>query len=205
MKHEVYVCLFKIGVMALGSTVFCACAPSEEVARERLDESSGVTYSAARQALVYARTDARYSRSTRDYLYVGPMESNRQGLREYYLWVGIATTLDRGYLAPVAVEPQVLYMVVDGELMEFPLSAWQVSDSHGTTGAIYDTPVEIGASFAARVTRNQLDIIAASRPESLTLKTRDGATRVFYRWADGRDWAASDSAAIAPDGNVVLR
>jgi hypothetical protein len=195
----------RTGLLAVSLILLGACTPQERLMRERLDERTGVTYSAGRQALVFARTDSRYSRSARDYVYVGPMESNRQGLREYYLWVGIGTTLDRGYLAPIAAEPEVLFMVVDGELMEFPLRAWQGLDSTETGGPVYDTSVEIDASFAARVTRNQLELIAASRPETVRLKASDGATRVFYRWEDGAEWAAFDSPFVGSDEDLVLR
>jgi len=32
------------------------------------------------------------------------LEINRQGVREHYLWVGVATTIDRGFIAPEAQE-----------------------------------------------------------------------------------------------------
>ncbi len=67
---------------------------------EQLDEQSGATIVRGPAVLVYARTEPRYSRSARDYVYLGPVETNRQGVREYFLWVGVATTIDRGFIAP---------------------------------------------------------------------------------------------------------
>jgi len=76
-----------------------ACA-GQSALLETLDERTGMTIVRSREPLVFARTEPRYSRSARDYVYLGPLATNRQGVREHYLWVGIATTLDRGFIAP---------------------------------------------------------------------------------------------------------
>ena len=92
--------------------LLAACQHGGVVSRERLDEKSGVTIIADTLPIVFARTETRFSRSGRDYLYLGPVETNRQGLREYYLWVGVASTLDRGYIAPESALPD--RVIVDG-------------------------------------------------------------------------------------------
>ncbi|HJR69248.1 MAG TPA: hypothetical protein VKA43_04345, partial [Gammaproteobacteria bacterium] len=49
---------------------------------EQLDERAGMTIVHGREPLVFARTEPRYSRSARDYLYLGALGTNRQGVRD---------------------------------------------------------------------------------------------------------------------------
>jgi hypothetical protein len=173
----------KLGLAMLGALCLAGClrAPA---ALERLDERAGLVLSRAEEALVFARTERRYSRSARDYLYVGPVEINRQGTREYVLWVGIASTLDRAFLAaPVAPNPRALVITVEGEPLELPLVPW--AELVRTSGAepVYATAVPVTAELGARVTLQQL-VLFERAPLAAILAEIDGATsRSFARWA----------------------
>lgn len=145
---------------------------------ERLDAGSGMTVSVASNIMSFARTESRYSRAARDYIYLGPVETNRQGLREYYLWVGVATTLDRGFLAPTAELPDRLIAIVQDEPIEFELEPWTPNVN------AYSTRVELQAEFAARVTLDQLNRIAASNPASLVARSPNGDLKSYERWDD---------------------
>jgi hypothetical protein len=151
---------------------------------EQLDERAGMTLLRAREPLVLARTDPRYSRSARDYLYVGPLETNRQGVREYYLWVGVATTLDRGFMAPVSELPQVLYVTVDGEPIELKLRPLADFVRRTLDTPVYATPVRLEAELAARVTLQQLELLAATAFEKVEVAAAEGPPRTFVLWAD---------------------
>jgi len=174
-----------------------ACASPTRVVRERLDEPSGTTVLAGAEPMIFARTEAQYSRSGRDYLYLGPVETNRQGVREYYVWVGVATTLDRGYLVPLAGEPQRLFVEVAGEPMELVLRPWSEREPNLRDARVYATPVRLEAELAARVTLDQLLRLASEPLQSLRVVDRDGATRAYYRWQAGSDWPAFLAAAGA--------
>jgi len=152
---------------------------------EQLDTRSGLTVVRGREPLVFARTEPRYSRSARDYVYLGPVETNRQGVREYYLWVGIATTLDRGFLAPAALAPRTLYVNVGGEPMELPLKPWHELVPIGLAEPVYATAVPVRAELAARVTLQQLILIDAESPASIAVEVAaQTAPRSYVRWAD---------------------
>jgi hypothetical protein len=159
-----------------------ACTAASNGALERLDERAGVVLTRAREPLVFARTEPRYSRSVRDYLYLGPVETNRQGVREYFLWVGVATTLDRGFLAPPAELPTTLYVTVDGEPIELPLARWH--DLVRTEIAQpYATAVPVGAELAARVTFQQLKLLDAAVLQNVTIAAGPADTaRRYERW-----------------------
>ena len=167
---------------------------------EQLDEQSGATIVRGPAVLVYARTEPRYSRSARDYVYLGPVETNRQGVREYFLWVGVATTIDRGFIAPEAQQPVTLYVEVRGEPIELPLKAWRELVPTGFKRPMYSTTVPVREELAARVTLQQLALIGAASPDSVSLATGEGSgPRAFVRW----DGAANFDEFIAAVGNGV--
>jgi hypothetical protein len=176
-----------LALAALAATAGCSGGGR---ALERLDQRSGITLLRGAAVLVFARTEPRYSRSARDYVYVGPVETNRQGVREYYLWVGVGTTLDRGFLAPGMGEPRMLYIDVAGEPMELPLRSWTTLVPTSFDAPIYPTAVPVADEFAARVTLQQLELIDAERPIAVSVAGEDGAPRRYVRWDDDATFAA---------------
>jgi hypothetical protein len=176
------------------------CASQTRVVRERLDEPSGTTVLAGAEPMVFARTQPQYSGSGRDYLYLGPVETNRQGVREYYVWVGVATTLDRGYLVPQVSEPERVFIDVAGEPMELALRPWRERESTLRDARVYGTPVRLDAELAARVTLDQLLKLASEPLQAVRVVDRSGATRAYYRWHEGSDWPAF-LAAVGAGGH----
>jgi hypothetical protein len=173
----------KAGLAALivGATL-CGCAGGGG-RLEQLDERSGTTFVRGPDVLVYARTEPRYSRSARDYVYLGPVETNRQGVREYFLWVGVATTIDRGFIAPEAEPPHTLYIEVNGEPIELPLKPWREVVPNGLDKPMYPTAVPVREQLAARVTFQQLGLIGAASPASVSLALGESnVQRTFVRW-----------------------
>ena len=168
--------------LALAALVLAACSGGSELV-EQLDARAGMVIVRGREPLVFARTEPRYSRSARDYLYLGPLATNRQGVHEYYLWVGIGTTLDRGFIAPAAEMPQTLYVTVAGEPMELALKP--LAELVRRTSArrpTYATAVPLRAELAARVTLQQLALLDATPLETVTVAASQGPPRNYVRW-----------------------
>jgi len=176
-------------ILLLGALAVLVACQAHRALNERLDEATGLTLTSEPQPVVYARTESRYSRSARDYVYIGPIEVNRQGTREYYLWVGVGTTLDRGYLAPEPQMPETLYVVAQGEPMELGLHRWDAETLDVGHVRVYRTEVRLRREFAARVTLNQLALLANASLESILLGDGDGRTRAYYRWRPGQGWS----------------
>ncbi len=156
----------------------------------RFDRQSALSYSAADNALAFARTDGRYSLSSRDYLYIGPVEINEQGTREYFLWVGVGTTLDRGFTAPLSPTPSSIYMLIDGEPIQFVLHPWRNLVPALTSDAFYSTPVTISEALGARLTHDQIELIASAAPSSIRVNYEDRRSSTFVAWDAAPDWSA---------------
>ncbi len=163
-----------------------------------LDDASGVTISRARTPLAFAHGERRYSVSGRDYLYLGPVETDRQGVHEYYLWVGTGTTLDRGYLAPTTAAPRTLYLRLRGEWMELELHPWAERVPERAAAHPYRTPVAMRSELAARVTRDQLELMTQEPLASVRVVDADGRAADYERWDRGPAWPGF--AAAAADG-----
>lgn len=167
--------------------LLAACQSATGI-REAFDARTGLTWTRDRAPVAYARTEARYSRSARDYLYIGPVELNRQGTRDYYLWVGVATTLDRGYLAPQMRLPEKLYVEFGGDVMEFSLQPWSALTPLQGREPVYATPVRVEAELGARITSSQIAKLAAELPRTIRISVPDSPTSEYRRWDDERVW-----------------
>jgi hypothetical protein len=167
--------------VTLLSLAAAASLPAQQT-REQLDATSGMTVMTQTEALVFARPQPQYSRSARDYVYLGPVELNRQGQRSYHLWVGIGTTIDRGYLAPREPDPQTLYVSVNGELMEFPLQRWSTADLGLGQMTVYSPVVPVQLELVARVTLDQLRLLAVSDITEVLVKRTQDIPQRYARW-----------------------
>jgi len=184
--------LVSVAPVALAALALLGCQilPGQLPA-DRLDPRTGVTISTADGVLIFARTEGRYSRSARDYLYLGPTALNRQGLREYFLWVGVATTLDRGYLAPEHEMPATLHIALNGEPMDFDLHSWDEIAPGLSATPNYPTSVELQGQFGARITRDQLKRLEENPSASVQTITADGANKHYLLWSDNVRWSES--------------
>lgn len=172
---------------------------------EQLDPATGLTIVKARRPLAFARGEFAYSRSARDYLYLGPVETDRQGVREYYLWVGVGSTLDRGYLAAPQGVPQSLYLHVRGEWMRLALRPWTARVTGFDAGHVYRTPVKARAELAARVTLNQLELMDGSGLQAIRVTDTSGTASEYVRWNDAPAWPGFvEHAGGTPAGKQSL-
>jgi hypothetical protein len=174
-------------LIGICSVLLTACQTAQTV--EQLDRASGVTWQAIKEPAAYARTDARYSRAARDYVFVGPVEINTRGFREYFLWVGTGTTLDRGFVAPEIGFPERLIVEIAGEPIVLDLSVW--SDLMPASSQIepYDPSVKPTYAFGARVTRDFLARLSTAHPETILLESEAMPTITFFAWKPMTDWS----------------
>lgn len=165
-------------------TLVSACSVSESLV-SRLDEATGVTVVSMEVPIVLARP-TRLAVAARDYAYLGPVEINRMGRREYFLWVGLASTVDRPRVSEPPPRAMTLALVVDGLPMIVPLTDWNPD----LEAPPYDGTTPVYASLAGRASFDQIMRIAAAESVVVHIITDSGGSLDYRLWdGDWPDWA----------------
>ena len=159
-----------------------ACASNTQLT-SRLDRN-GLTVVTLDEPIVLARPVRQLAAAARDYAYLGPVEINRMGNRDYYLWVGLASTIDRQLIGVSPAQVQELAVLVDGRPMLLPLVNWATDLEQSP----YDTAVPLYATFAAHASLDQIRRIATAKSVEVHLVSASGMTRRYQKWQG--DWAS---------------
>lgn len=154
--------LLAIGLIA--SFAACAAVPDNGIA-ERLDERTGTTVTAMQRAIELVSTEPRGSGDP--FAYLAPIETNRMGRREIYLWVAIPD--ERGGAAMPVV------LVGGAPLQAKPLEPGTNAGALGLGSFPYSTPAPWSAISVFSIDEAALRSLAAA-----------GALEVSVRYADGR-------------------
>ena len=172
----------------VGAVLLTAGCSSSGGVRDRLDQATGLAWAAAAEPSVYARADPSYSRAARDYVYIGPVETNARGFREYFLWVGIGTTLDRGFLAPAGDSVARITLLIDDEPVDLELMPWTELIGAATSIEPYDPAVRPLSELGARVTRDLIARVDAAMPGIVSVVGPAGESRRYYAWSLPSGW-----------------
>ena len=166
--------------VALAGWLLFGCAANEPV-NSWFDEQSALTFVALNEPVVVARAVTRVSVAGRDYAYLGPLEMNQMGRRNRYLWLGMASTVDRALVGQQRPKAAQLFLTVDGLPMVFELTPWESADSalpYPVTSPVYQ-------SYVTRASLDQIDRVAAAQDVSVRLVMEDGFAAGYQLW-DGQ-------------------
>jgi hypothetical protein len=162
----------RLSLTALALVLLASCAGNDTAVLQRLDPETGVTIKRASAPIVMYRDMSANSAFGRDYVYVGPIQVNNMGQREYFLWLGIWGSSD-------SVEPgrkmddfETVVLYADGEPLSLEVRGW-TPGSIGASGDVYVKPVASAIDGYYRVTIDQMRLIAESRD----LELRAGSTK----------------------------
>lgn len=168
-------------IALLSAAASYSCTTTAVPLESRLDLNSGVTVQTLETPIVLARPIPRLATSARDYAYLGPVEINRMGTREYFLWIGMGSTLDRSFVGEPRPTATTLHLMLDGEPMPLPLSAWH--QDIDTPPYAVGTPVH--EHLHTRVSLDQLRRIARAGSIDVHIAAADMTTDRYRLW-DGR-------------------
>lgn len=131
-----------------------------------------------RSAVVFYRAQPALSSVARDYLYLGPVQTNNSGTQELSLWVGLASTIDRRYLRENQPSGDELVLIVDGTKLRLPLIPWIHDQEHSP----FPTPIPLSTALRAPVSQQQLQRIAQANTVDVELAY--GATQAlrYQHW-----------------------
>ncbi len=136
-----------------------ACASTQDgIAVSGVDENTGEAFTHAREVVHLTTTRPALSAVGKDYLVMSPVTTNTGGSSRTYLWFGLGSTIDRQITGAAIPSFDRIVLIVDGQLMPFDVAPW----SQIARAEPLNAEVDLRASFASRVTRNQLAVIAAA-------------------------------------------
>jgi hypothetical protein len=173
--------LLWLGIAAAVLLAGCSSVPGDTALRQRLDDGTGATVTTLETPLVFYREQPMLAANARDYIYLGPVEVNRNGRRQYLLWMAYRSTIDRaggvGFRAPVHA-----YLLLDGEPMEMAPPETRALRGTDKGEWLYETPVGGGESVLYPVTRAQLLAIAKARDVRILTAADEAAATEYAPW-----------------------
>lgn len=165
-----------------------ACTPGKDLAPvERLDPYSAVNTTIMAEPWVYARDVPMIAANSRDYVNVGLVETNRAGLRGYWLGVVAWSTVDRSALRSTEepLRPSVVRLNWNDSSMELvPDPAGRAAI--GASQAVFAGPQPAFHDAWYLLSREQLDRLARQPPVSVTLFLPEGRTASYSTWSVDR-------------------
>ena len=179
-------------VLLLITALFIGCASDPPLLDSSLDGATGWTLVTTEDPIVLARGTPRIAHSARDYVYLGPVEVNRMGLREHYLWVAMVSTVDRAPIGETPITPQSLTVLADDTPMELTLTPW----GEELPTPAYETAAPPYAVMRARVSLHQVERIAQAGSVAVFLTGEDDYPLRYRVW-QGR-WPQWGRFAAAP-------
>ncbi len=166
------------------SVVLCllllsACANHAPVVRTKLDPTTAVTITYSRTPFLFYRDDTGKAAFARSFIHLAPLQINRSGHVQYYLWLGIWSTLQdtRSESANNSFESIVIF--ANGEPLLLDLSG-RTPAAIGAGESVYIKPVSTAADAYYEVTTDQLRVIADAADIRLQLMGADA--RTFELW-----------------------
>ena len=189
MQHETLL----HGLVVLSLAALAGCTRTEPL-RSELDER-GRTWVSLDSTITLARAAPRFSRAARDYVYLAPVETNNAGVRRHYLWLGLGTTVDRGWPWAAPTEAVTLLLTLDGTPVALPLSAWD----QDTGSALYRTAAPVYQVQRASVSLDELERMATATEIDIQLIASDGSVARYDLW-DGAwsDWTTFVIGVASP-------
>jgi hypothetical protein len=172
--------------MLLAGLLLCqqACTTQPDLApTERLDMRSAVNTTIMAEPWVYSREVPTLAANSRDYLNLGVVETNRAGLRGYWLGVVAWSTIDRSALRgpAVPVEPGTIELNwADGTMELVPDPAGRAAIGAGQP--IFRGPQPEYEDAWYLLSMAQLARLAESPPDSVTVALPEGRSVVYTAW-----------------------
>ncbi len=143
-------------LLVMAALILTGCAAGKPILTEHLDERTGVTITFLDAPLTLTRDAPDLAVGSRDYAFVGPVEVNRMGKRSYFLWIGMASTVDRGRTREAPLEPIALSMFIRGVPLVIELDHWESDQEQ----PYYGTAVPVHSTHRAAVSLDVIKLLA---------------------------------------------
>ncbi len=168
-------------ILAFGllSASFFGCASTTLPPGEKLDPKTGVTLTFSSTPMVLYRDNPSQAAFARNLVSLGPLQVNRGGRFEYFLWLGIWNTNQTASVADRRNGFDSIVLFINGEPLPLELNGW-TPDAIGASEPVYPQPVASALDAYYQVTLEQIQLLTDS--DSLKLRTTGSAPREFVSW-----------------------
>ncbi len=163
----------------LVALALAGCAVSVPATKNKLDPSTGVTVTYSSVPLILYREDPAHAAFARNYVHVGPIQVNRSGDYQYYLWLGVWNNMQAADATLRRDGLESIVIFADGEPLSLEVSGW-TPDAIGTSEPVYLKPVASSTDAYYRVTADQIRLIAEAT--DIRLRTSGARPREFAPW-----------------------
>ena len=135
----------------------CSSLPASSFVQE-VDESTGESFTRAREPLRLTALRPALSRVGKDYLFVAPVSVSGMGEPRNHLWFAFGSSVDRRITGTPLPLVNTIVLVVDDMPMTFDLVQW----SDVASSEPFSIGVEYYSSYGTRITQSQLRRIASA-------------------------------------------
>ena len=165
--------------LLLAALLVAACATTESVVKEKLDLMTGATVTYNGTPLIMFRDDSGRAAFAKSYVHMGPIQVNRSGDYQYYLWLSAWHSMQLVDSAERRQGLESIVLFADGEPLSLDLAGW-TPEAIGTSEPIYLKPAASAIDAYYRVTADQIRMIAHAT--DLRLQTTGAYAREFIPW-----------------------
>lgn len=166
----------KIGLL-LAAIVGCAASPQRT--QELLDPQTSATITYSPSTILLYRNDPAQAAYARNLVSLGPLQINRSGHYQYFLWLGIWNTNFKASEANGRDGFDSIVLFADGEPLTLDVSGWTPS-TISASEPVYLQPVASALDAYYEVTVDQLRLIAEA--DDLSLLTTGFRSQSFELW-----------------------
>jgi hypothetical protein len=175
-------CRLFVGLIAILLIVACGSnATVPPALGEKLDPLTGVTVTFSNRPLILYHDNSGQAAYAKNLLHLGPVQVNRSGTYQYYLWLAGWSTMQAPGIEAHRESLESIIVFADGEPLLLDVAGW-TPEAIGTSEPVYLKPVASAVEAYYRVTVDQIRLMAEAR--DLRLRTSGANSREYGLWDD---------------------
>ena len=141
-----------------------------------VDAGGGITHIKPREPARYVARQPGLAVPGADFLFVSPVAVSRRGVLKHYLWLGARSTVDRKLTGARTHAIDEIVIMIGDKPMRLDIEPW----SEASETEAFETGLILTATYAARVTKSQLDRLVESSPQEIIVIDERGR-EIRYR------------------------
>lgn len=159
--------------------IMAGCAAPAPTVLETLDPQTAVTVSVSNTPFVLFREEPATRADGDHYIHLGPIEVNKTGNYQYFLWVGVWSISGPIDLAAYRHKLEKIVVFADGKPLSLEVFGWTPA-AIGTSEATYQKPFDSGSDVYYQVTVEQIKRL--SEASEISLQISDANSDIFVLW-----------------------